>query len=323
MALAGETDDPAEATARFQALLDSRPDPEAVWREFEAALALDPGRRRTFQAKLLAKAFRDVAELASRCGWPGKVVICGGEVMVDQDGALLSAGRENRYFRTNLPPAGAHMLEQLKGFGIAPRTILDVGANIGELSIYFARRLPEARVIAFEPAPENLAQFRANLALQDPPLANLELMTEAVSDRTGSIAFTVGASDLNTTMVEANLQRLKAGRQVSVVEVPTDTLDNLCARLGVDGIDFLKIDTEGGEPRLGGAIRNMAGRIRAAYVEISIYNTLDAYADLVDAFAEAGMRMHDKHGRPLDDPMAWLAKHLARGPAVNVWFAGT
>jgi len=317
--LAGETDDPVGAAARFQTLLTDRPGAEAVWREFEAAVALHPSRRRTFQAKLLAQAFRDAAELAARCGWPGRVVISDGKVMVDQDGALLSAARENRYFRSNLPAAGAQMLDQLKGFGISPRTILDVGANIGELSIYFARRLPEARIIAFEPAPENLRDFRANLALQDPPLANLQLVTEAVSDRTGSIAFTVGAGDLNTTMVDANLERLKA-KGASIVEVPTDTLDSFCARLGVGEIDLLKVDTEGGEPRLAPAIRAMAGRIRSAYVEISIYNTLDAYAGLVDAFAEAGMGMHDKHGRPLPEPMSWLAKHLAKAPAVNVWF---
>ncbi len=309
--------------ARFGALLARRLTPEDAWTELEALLALDPKRRRGYQAHLLAQTFRDAAELAARLGWPGKVVISDGRVMVDQDGALLSADAEIRYFRSNAAPAGAYVLERLKGFGVEPKTILDVGANIGELSIYCARRLPSARVIAFEPAPENLAEFRANLALQDPPLTNLELVAEAVSDRAGTIPFTVGAGDLNTTMVEANLKRLEAARDVSIVEVPTDTLDSFCARLDVEVIDLLKVDTEGGEPRLASAIRAMRGRIRAAYVEISIYNTLEAYADLVAAFAEIGMPMFEKRGQPVARPMDWLAKHLKGSPAINVWFAET
>ncbi len=91
----------------------------------------------------------------------------------------------------------------------------------------------------------------------------------------------------------------------------------------MDQIDLLKVDTEGGEPRLAGAIRSMAGRIRSAFVEISIYNTLDAYADLVAAFAAAGMAMYDKRGRPVAKPMDWLQSRLATRPAVNAWFVET
>ena len=317
--MASGGDDRNGAAARFAALLARRLAPEEAAAQLEAALALDPSRRRAFQARLLARTFADAADLAARCGWQGKVVIADGQVMVDQDGALLSADRDERYFRSNRP-AGAKILGRLRSFGVEPRTILDVGANIGELSIYFARRLPEARVIAFEPAPENLRDFQENLALQHPPLTNLELVAEAVGDRRGTIAFTVGAGDLNTTMVEANLERLQAGRKVSVVEVPCDTLLNLCARLGVDRIDLLKIDTEGGEPRLADSIRALKGRIGAAYVEISVFNTLDAYAVLVEAFAEAGLRMCDRTGQPVPAPMDWLAERLATAPAVNAWF---
>ena len=315
-----EEQNPHAAVDRFRALLARRLAPDQAVAEMKAAIALHPKRGRAFQAQLLGQAFRDAAALAACCGWTGKVVLSGGKVMVDQDGALLSADREDRYFRTNGPFAGAAMLEGLAAFGIEPRTVLDVGANIGELSIYFARLLPDARIIAFEPAPENLRDFAANLELQDPPLTNLKIVAEAVSDRTGTIAFTVGAGDLNTTMVEGNLERLQASPGVTVAEVPTDTLENLCSRLGVDEIDLLKIDTEGGEPLLSASVRAMTGRIRAAYVEISTYNSLDAYAELIAAFDQAGMVMLDKTRRHRSDPIAWLAERLAASTAVNVWF---
>ncbi len=316
----GSPEDPYGAVDRLRALLARRLAPQEAAAELRAAVALHPRRGRAFQAQLLAQAFREAAELAVQCGWTGKVVLSGGKVMVDQDGALLSADCEDRYFRSSGPFAGRTMLEGLEAFGIEPRTVLDVGANIGDLSIYFARRLPEARVIAFEPAPENLRDFAANLALQNPPLTNLELVAEAVSDRTGTIAFTVGAGDLNTTMIEGNLARLRSAPGVTVAEVPTDTLENLCRRLGVDQIDLLKIDTEGGEPLLAASIRAMAGRISSAYVEISTYNSLGAYAELVAAFDQAGLVMLDKTHRLLPDPITWLAERLSATTAINVWF---
>jgi hypothetical protein len=47
----------------------------------------------------------------------------------------------------------------------APATILDLGANIGLATVYFARMFPRAALACVEPAPENLRLLRDNLAL--------------------------------------------------------------------------------------------------------------------------------------------------------------
>ncbi len=318
--MAGAGQDSAEAYVRLHKLMGRLPDAEATAADLDAAASLGPNKRRNLQAQLLSRLFKNAAETCARCGWAGKVVISNGKVLVDQDGALFSAEMSSRYFRMDGAPPGAAILARLEDLGLRPRTILDVGANIGELSIYFARQRPDCRVIAFEPAPENIEGFRTNLALQDPPLANLELVTEAVSDRPGRIAMSVGAGLLNTTLLETNRERIGAIDGVRELEVPADTLDSFCARLGVDEIDLLKIDIEGGEPPLAKAIAAMKGRIRSAFVEISIYNTLAAYAGLIDAFEQAGLVMAEKNLRRIETPLAWLEAHLAVGPALNVWF---
>ncbi len=132
---------------------------------------------------------------------------------------------------------------------------------------------------------------------------------------------TVGAGLLNTTMVDANLERLSSVPGMQVTQVPTDTLENLCERLKVQTIDFLKLDLEGGEPQLAGSIRALRGRIRAAYVEISTFNTLEAYLELVDAFASAGLSLATKKKRWVDAPGPWLQEQLSTVGLVNVWFA--
>src|SRR5271156_3378543 len=37
------------------------------------------------------------------------------------------------------------------------KTVLDIGANVGAAALYFARLFPNARIYAFEPAPDNFA----------------------------------------------------------------------------------------------------------------------------------------------------------------------
>lgn len=318
--MAGADDETAKAFARLHGLIDRLPSAEELVLALESEAGVFPRKLRGRQAELLAQLFRLAAETAGRCGWTGKVVISGGRVLVDQDGALFPAEVSNRYFRTDGDPPGAAILDRLQALWIEPRTILDVGANIGELAIYFARRLPDCRVIAFEPAPENLEGFRANLALQAPPLGNLELVPEAVGDRTGKIAFSIGAGLLNTAMLEANRARLGAIEGVTEVEVPADTLEGHCARLGVDRIDLLKIDVEGGEPLLAESITGMKGRIGSAFVEVSTFNSLDAYGRLIDAFGQAGLAAAEKDLRRIEAPLDWLSSRLGESRALNLWF---
>jgi FkbM family methyltransferase len=45
-----------------------------------------------------------------------------------------------------------------------PRLILDLGANIGLSSLYFAREFPQAEIIAVEPDPGNFAMLQKNVA---------------------------------------------------------------------------------------------------------------------------------------------------------------
>jgi len=240
-------------------------------------------------------------------------------VLVEQDGVLLDAG-DLRYFRKAAGSAAAGMLAFLDNHGVPVRTVFDVGANVGEIALHIARHRPDAQVYAFEPAADGLAVFEANIALQREPLPNLHLIKEAISDRAGEIEITVGGNSLNTVLVSDNLERLQKSGEISIDRVPTDTLEGYCRRFGVQSIDLLKIDTEGGEPLLAASIRALKGRIGAARVEISRYNTVEAYLDLIDAFDAAGLVMLRKGGVAVPDPDAFIREQLKTAAAINVWF---
>lgn len=271
------------------------------------------------RAVMLGTEFQRIAGLAAAMGWRGTLVVRDGQLLVEQNGALFHAQDEFRFFRDDGRSMARPMQRKLGARGLQIRTVFDVGANIGEVAICFAHLYPEARVYAFEPAPENLVRLDANIALQPKACRKLTVVREAVSDRQGEIEITVGADGLNTVMTQGNRERVAARADIHIQRVPTDTLDGYCAKFGVDRIDLLKVDIEGAEPLLAASVRRLAGRIGSAYVEISRFNALDAYLELADAFAAGGLVMENRKG-PIPDPRLYLEQGLERAPATNVWF---
>ncbi len=298
-------------------------DPASAKAMLQEAAELAPANRKSARAEVLSQSFRRAAAVAEALGWKGALVVRDGRLLVEQDGVLFHAEGGNHFFRTDGPSMAKPMRRKLKALGLPVRTVFDLGANVGEVAISFAAAYPNARVLAFEPAPENLARLAANIALQPERLSNLTVVPEAVSDRTGQIAFTAGAERLNTLVLDdANLHRLERVPGVTVTNVPTDTLEGFCSRFGVDEIDFLKVDIEGGEPLLSASVRSMGGRIRSALVEVSRYGQLDSYLELVDAFASSGLALYDfdEDEQVVGDPAGYIAGCLETRPSINVWF---
>jgi FkbM family methyltransferase len=286
----------------------------------EAAARNRPGPKKKMRAHALGRALRRAAELAQACDWHGAALVRDGRVIVEVEGVRFYADRDDEFFRGGGGSPARRLLHTAQVLGLELRTIFDVGANIGEFALHFARKAPQARVFAFEPAPENIEAFEANLALQTPPLTNLQLVREAVSDRRGEIEMLVGVDKLDTLMVEASLERLEARGPVERRLMPTDTLEGYCRRFGVEQIDLLKIDIEGAEPLLSQSIAALAGRIGAAYVEISAFNTVEAYVRLAEAFAAGGLAMATSKREPIADPPAWIRDLHAQGATHNAWF---
>lgn len=118
------------------------------------------------------------------------------------------------------------------------RTVLDIGANIGQYSMLFATKA--RRVIAFEPVPTLAAQLRENIALNK--LGDTVRVVEAaVSDRNSKVAIYV-ADDSNSGM--ASLVSSTTNR---TIEVEAITIDSFLTANDVDSVDLIKMDIEGAE----------------------------------------------------------------------------
>jgi len=116
-------------------------------------------------------------------------------------------------------------------------TAVDVGANIGYLSLQMARRVgPAGRVLAVEPAPENLAWLRHNLALNG--CRNVEVVAAGAGAARRRRRLHTGEGSTRHSFHGPAATSAPTG--VEVDEIPIDEL--------VGGpVHLVKIDVEGAE----------------------------------------------------------------------------
>ncbi len=112
----------------------------------------------------------------------------------------------------------------------APKTVLDIGANVGAFSLMAAQKWPEAKIFAYEPEPENIECFNRNCT--NP---NILLSQSAVRSFNGRADMLLGDSCVTHSFHDL-------GRQTK------NTVSVDCVDAAIIGsAEFIKIDTEGCE----------------------------------------------------------------------------
>lgn len=127
--------------------------------------------------------------------------------------------------------------------GSATKTLVDVGANIGLISLGVLAEVPGARIFAFEPGRHQHDLFRGTIRRNGLERA-ITLSPLALSDRPGRAEFAVHSTRHSSGDGFVDTGRAGPSR---IVSVETDTLDRWWERSGRPSIDVIKIDTEGSE----------------------------------------------------------------------------
>lgn len=144
----------------------------------------------------------------------------------------------------------------------APRTILDLGANIGLASIWFSGRFglcppPELSLLAVEPVPENAAVVEMNF--RDNHIFG-EVVRAAAGQSSGEAWFEAPA--------ESNLGRLSSKAAPDPgLRVPVVGIRELLHRFPGGLVDLVKMDIEGGEEDLLGHDTDWLDGVKALIVE--------------------------------------------------------
>ena len=129
--------------------------------------------------------------------------------------------------------------------------VVDVGAGVGEFTIPAAKSVgKEGLVVALEPEPRNFAALKDAVFDFD----NVCIVNKCAWNRKEKVRLFLGEQPGLHSLVSA-LKRKQA------IEVQADTLDNICLELGIDRVDFIKMDIEGAELE---ALEGAKGVLKAA-----------------------------------------------------------
>ncbi len=178
------------------------------------------------------------------------------------------------------------VLRAVERFVSAGSHCLDVGANVGAVTLALARQVgPSGRVLAIEPGPPYVARLRQNL-WANPRLANRVVVLRAgLSETEGSLLwrpdplhpFNAGLSQVHSAAVPGELP------------VAVTTLDDAVARQEWKRVDFIKIDVEGMELEVLRGARGTLEMLRP----VVLFETLEIFRrghlainGIADVFAE-------------------------------------
>ena len=173
----------------------------------------------------------------------------------------------------------------------------DIGANIGTYTVPLSRLVgPTGRVVAFEPNRPTFACLRHNVRQNG--LNNVIALRAAAGPHPGRAALVV--TDTNYGEVH-----LAPGDHVeNQASVTVTTVDAEISRLGLERVDFIKLDVEGFELAALRGARETLTRARTLVVQTEIVPAHAArygfgVAELGEFFAELGYRpfVCDAQGR--------------------------
>jgi len=150
-------------------------------------------------------------------------------------------------------------------YGFVPRladdvkSILDLGANIGDSTRYFAQAFPDAKIVAVEPDEGNFAVCQKNVSLLP------------AKQRIGCfqcfIGATRGSAEIDRSEGEWSYRRAGVATGTKLVRVIT--MEDLLPEFGSRGVDLLKCDIEGGERDLFENCSGWINKVRYIVIETS------------------------------------------------------
>lgn len=143
----------------------------------------------------------------------------------------------NGYYEKELLIGMSKLVENKSG------TVLDIGANIGNHTVFFSKEFKQ--VISFEPIPSNCWILKANLYLNN--ISNVQLIEKGVGDINEKLFISqIDPKNTNNGLSKINPQGATDQNCVDVV-IGDEELEKLAIP---KPILMIKIDVEGAEPQV-------------------------------------------------------------------------
>jgi len=158
---------------------------------------------------------------------------------IHQIRVFLGGKWHNLYIRDGLDISTLHEIFVLEEYNTSslidfvPNMIADLGGHIGAAAIYFRIKFPNAKIISYEPDPENFSLLKRNVE----EFSGIECYQAAAAPKDGEKRFFKHSGGSTRGSL-----RIDPDSTISII-VPAISFGNIVSK----GVDFVKFDIEGGE----------------------------------------------------------------------------
>ncbi len=146
-----------------------------------------------------------------------------------------------------------------------PKIIVDLGANIGFASLFFADKYRNAQIIAVEPATANFNILQHNVS----SFTQIKAIQAAAYTKTGTVAFSEQEH-------YAYNFKIATGKETSY-QVAAVTMPDLMSNCQLTTIDLLKIDIEGAEKELLSKNNDWLNLVKCIIIELHAPYNIDEF----------------------------------------------
>lgn len=126
--------------------------------------------------------------------------------------------------------------------------VIDIGANVGSVSIMLAKKYPFLKIYSYEAHPINFQNLQKNI--KENNISNIKAFNNAVFSEDNyfiDISLNIDNTGASNSFIDPEEYPDLYEKEYSSVQVPTISLDTIIKENDIQNIKLLKMDCEGAE----------------------------------------------------------------------------
>jgi FkbM family methyltransferase len=194
-----------------------------------------------------------------------------------------------------------NMVTRLSNAGVRPRTVLDVGAHVGQFTVASAKLFPNVMIHAFEPESYCVERLRNNTS----SLEGIKIYPFALGDYEGEATLRVNSDSQQSSLLplaQARRDAFPGARELETAKVKVSTLDRVFADIELQPPVLLKVDAQGYEGEIVAGSAATLKRVDYVVLETSFNPTYEGQLPLVSI-----IQMMEELSFNFQRSVSWLA----------------